>query len=224
VGGGVVTGEAPGIELAPNYSATFGALVLDLVAILVLAYVVYFRRHGRRDLLMALVCFNVGLFVVVVALSSAQGTVGLALGLGLFGALSIIRLRSEELSYSEVAYFFSAMALAIIHGLWLRPHVLSAASSALLVATVYILDVGPQRKAERVGLVLDDVFPDHERLRREVERRLAADVVELSVDEIDYVRETTRLRARIARRSARESGPVTALPRLPVVPTKEAGS
>src|SRR4051812_47579184 len=96
---------------------------IDLVAIAVLAYVVYFRRHRRRDLLMAYVCFNVALFAVVTALTSVpaagNGSAGLALGLGLLGALSIIRLRSEELSFSEVAYFFSSLALAVANGVGL---------------------------------------------------------------------------------------------------------
>lgn len=38
----------------------FGAdLAIDAAAIAILAYAVYFRRHRRRDLLMAYVCFNV---------------------------------------------------------------------------------------------------------------------------------------------------------------------
>ena len=43
----------------------WAGLGIDLVAIVILAYVVYFRRHRRRDLLMAYVCFNVALFAVV---------------------------------------------------------------------------------------------------------------------------------------------------------------
>src|SRR5256714_15532638 len=101
----------------------WAGLTIDLVAIVVLAYAVYFRRHRRRDLLMAYVCFNVALFAVVTALTSvpasSNGSTGLALGLGLLGALSIIRLRSEELSFAEVAYFFSALALAVANGVGL---------------------------------------------------------------------------------------------------------
>ena len=37
--------------------------------------------------------------------------------LGLFGVLSIIRLRSEELAQHEVAYYFAALALGLLGGL-----------------------------------------------------------------------------------------------------------
>ena len=62
----------------------WAGLGIDLVAIGVLAFVVYFRRHRRRDLLMAYVCFNVALFAVVTALTSVlprERITGLALGL-----------------------------------------------------------------------------------------------------------------------------------------------
>ena len=49
------------------------------------------------------------------ALSASE--VGAGLGLGLFGVLSIIRLRSSELDQHEIAYYFSALALGLLGGL-----------------------------------------------------------------------------------------------------------
>src|SRR6185436_13175994 len=103
LGQGVMFGVVAATITFTDHRFWYG-LGIDLVAIVVLAYTVYFRRHRRRDLLMAYVCFNVALFAVVTALTSvpasANGSTGLALGLGLLGALSIIRLRSEELSFA----------------------------------------------------------------------------------------------------------------------------
>ena len=67
------------------------ALATDLIAIFVLAYVLYFRRHRRRDLLLSYVALNIGVVAVTSALGSVE--VGVGLGMGLFGILSIIRLR-----------------------------------------------------------------------------------------------------------------------------------
>ncbi|WP_286793973.1 DUF4956 domain-containing protein, partial [Microbacterium sp. UBA3394] len=39
------------------------------------------------------------------------------LGLGLFGVLSILRLRSREIEQSEIAYYLAALALGLIAGL-----------------------------------------------------------------------------------------------------------
>jgi uncharacterized protein DUF4956 len=170
-------------------------LAIDLVAIGILAYTVYFRRHRRRDLLMAYVCFNVALFAVVTALTSvpasANGSTGLALGLGLLGALSIIRLRSEELSFAEVAYFFSALALAVANGVGLGQPAHSAVISTVVVAAMYAMDhLEPHRKMERMSVELDEIYSDDVSLRAELERRIGTEVVAVSIKRIDYVRET----------------------------------
>jgi uncharacterized protein DUF4956 len=48
----------------------------------------------------------------------------------------------------------------------------------------------------RLELTIELVFADRDTLRRHVQERLNADVLELSVLEIDYVREITRVAVR----------------------------
>jgi hypothetical protein len=177
----------------------WSGLGIDFVAILLLAYVVYFRRHRRRDLLMAFVCFNIALFAVVTALTSVpasgnNASTGLALGLGLLGALSIIRLRSQQLSFAEVAYFFSSLALALVNGIGLGKPAHSAVMSAVVVGTMFVMDhLEPHRRLERMGMELDEVYSDDVALRAEIERRIGTEVVAVSIEHIDYVRETMLL-------------------------------
>src|SRR5688500_51997 len=147
--------------LAAPYERFFPALAVDLVAIVALAYGVYYRRHHRRDLVLAYVCFNIGLFVVVTVLTLVQATpaAGLALGLGLFGALSMVRLRSEELTYREIAYFFSALAIAIANGVGVEL-LFAGVLSGLVVVTLGVVEaLAPGRPAERVVVVVDLGFP-----------------------------------------------------------------
>jgi hypothetical protein len=172
-------------------------LAIDLVAITVLLYAIFYRRHRRRDLLMACISFNVALFLVVTALAHGPSEVGLAAGIGLFGAVSLIRLRSEELSYIEVAYFFSSLALALINGFGFENELTAVLLSSILLATVYAVDrVDPGHNQRRVRMLLDAVFDDEALLRAEVGRRLGADILDITVREVDFVRETTLLEAR----------------------------
>ena len=92
---------------------------IDLLAIAVLTFGVYFPRHHRRDLVVAFLGVNVGVLAVSMVLGST--TIGAGLGLGLFGVLSIIRLRSSEISQHEVAYYFAALALGLLAGLATPP-------------------------------------------------------------------------------------------------------
>ena len=90
-------------------------IAADLVAIAVLTFALYFRRHRRRDLVVAFLGVNVG--VLAVSLVLGLTTASLGVGLGLFGVLSIIRLRSTEITQREVAYYFASLALGLIAGL-----------------------------------------------------------------------------------------------------------
>ncbi|MCI1262981.1 MAG: DUF4956 domain-containing protein, partial [Tetrasphaera jenkinsii] len=87
----------------------------NVLAILVLVFGLYFPRHRRRDLVAAYLGVNIGVMAVASALLDSAVSAGL--GLGLFGVLSIIRLRSDELAQHEVAYYFSALSLGLLSGL-----------------------------------------------------------------------------------------------------------
>lgn len=200
------------VQTGVSYEAVGLGLGIDLIAIAVLAYAVYFRRHRRRDLLMAFVCFNVALFAVMTVLASGSGATALALGLGLLGALSIIRLRSEELGFVEVAYFFSALALAIVNGVGNGRPLYAALLSVVVVGTMYVMDhLEPHRNVGRMALVLDQVYADEAAMRAEVERRLGVAVIAVTVNRIDYVRDVTRLEVQYVPRPRRSPPEVPVL-------------
>lgn len=168
---------------------------LDLVAVSVLVFGLYFPRHRRRDLVVAFLGVNVGVLAVAGSLSSSS--VGAGLGLGLFGVLSIIRLRSTELDQHEVAYYFSALALGILGPLSGGPIWLSPALMALILLVMYLGD-HPRlfRSYRRQVMVLDNAVIDHVALVAQLERILGARVHAATVERVDLVNETTVVEVR----------------------------
>lgn len=173
---------------------------IDLVAVCVLVFGLYFPRHRRRDLVVAYLGVNVGVLAVAGSLSS--GDVGAGLGLGLFGVLSIIRLRSTELDQHEVAYYFSALAMGILGPLsggsaWLAP-----ALMALILVVMYLGD-HPRllRNYRRQIVVLDSAVTDHVALVAQLEQLLGARVHTATVDRVDLVNETTVVEVRYSHRA-----------------------
>jgi hypothetical protein len=164
-------------------------LGIDIVAIFVLAYVLYFRRHRRADLLLAYVSLNIGIFMVMSLLGSVR--VDVALGFGLFAILSIIRLRSTSVTQQEVAYYFVALVLGLANGLNLDNRLLIVLVNVVLVLTMLAVDSQPLRdRARRLDVTLDKVHTDEAALVADLERRLGGTVMHHEVNEIDHTRGT----------------------------------
>lgn len=119
-------------------TATALMMAVDIAAILTLVFAVYFPRHHRADLVVAFIGVNIGVLGVSTMLTSAEVSMGI--GLGLFGVLSIIRLRSSEISQREVAYFFAALALGLICGLSTALNPVTTAVVVMLVAALALAD------------------------------------------------------------------------------------
>ena len=172
------------MTLAPL--ASIGA---DLIALTTLVGGLYVRRHSRKDLLAAYVGVNVG--VLAVTLLLATSNVGAGLGLGLFGVLSIIRLRSTELAQHEVAYFFAALALGLLGGIGA-----SLATTALLMALVVVsLWIGDHpsllRRNRHQVVMVDHAIADETALTEHLARLLGARISSIDVQRLDLVNDTT---------------------------------
>ena len=167
----------------------------DLAAIAVLTFGVYFPRHHRRDLVVAFLGVNIGVLATAIVLGNS--TVGAGLGLGLFGVLSIIRLRSDEIAQHEVAYYFAALALGLLAGLSSAPTVLATALMALILATLFVAD-HPRlfRRYRQQTVHLDVAYTDEEALRTHLEVLLKGRIVNLVVKHVDLVNDTTLVEVR----------------------------
>ena len=170
-------------------------IAIDLVAIFILTVPLYYRRHHRRDLLTAFTVLNIGVFAVASILGSAS--VGIGVGMGLFGVLSIIRLRSTEISQYEVAYYFSALSIGLIAGLGSADPVASAVLIALILGVVTLVDsrkILPSSRQEEMRL--DRAFTDEDELTCHVEKLLGVTVTNLRVISVDLVNDTTTIDVR----------------------------
>lgn len=182
---------------------TTSSLILaavDLVAALILAFGLYYPRHRRRDLVVAFLGVNVGVLAVTSMLGGAEIAAGL--GLGLFGVLSIIRLRSSEISQREVAYYFSALAMGLIGGLATTSVLLPSILIGLILVVMWLADHPAVLARSRHQMVrLDRAITDEHELRAELAERLGAEVTVATVQQLDLVNDSTLVdvRYRIAR-------------------------
>jgi hypothetical protein len=173
-------------------AAVFG---LDVVAISILTFGLYFPRHRRRDLVVSYLGVNIGVLAVAEALTSAD--IGAGLGLGLFGVLSIIRLRSFELDQQEVAYYFASLGLGVLGGVPLSPTWLAPALMSAILAAILVGDSPRLFARYRVEtLTLDAAYTDERALVQRLEHLLGAKVHRVAVRRVDLVNDTTNVEVR----------------------------
>jgi len=169
--------------------------LLDLVAISVMVFGLYFPRHRRKDMVVAYLVVNLGLVAITAALTTNGISVGL--GFGLFAVLSIIRLRSAELDQQEVAYYFAAMTIGLLGGLVISPVWLAP---ALMVAVLVALAIGDSARLfarYRVhSMILDVAYTDERLLIARLEALLGARVHRVKVRRVDMVEATTTVEVR----------------------------
>ena len=191
---------------------TLTYIAADLIALAVLVGALYAPRHARKDLMAAYIGVNVGVLAVTLLLSTASVAAGL--GLGLFGVLSIIRLRSTELAQHEVAYFFAALALGLLGGI--KSHlIIVAILMALILASLWVGDHPALMRRNRNQVVtLDRAISDENELITELEDLLGAHVRSVDLKSLDLVNDTTivevHYRLRPRSRAARPAQPPAA--------------
>ncbi|TPQ22704.1 DUF4956 domain-containing protein [Streptomyces sporangiiformans] len=179
-----------------NLGVMAAHLGLDLVAVTLLTCGVFHRRHHRRELVPAYLALNVALFAVVAALGRVGEDGGLALGFGLFGVLSIVRLRSDSVRHQEVAYYFTTLVLGLLCGLPGLGLGIATSLAGVLLLVLYAADHPRLYARERRTVVtLDVVHEDEEALRAELRRRLG-EPYGWTVREVDYVRDLTVVEVR----------------------------
>ena len=200
-------------QVLQDLPLTLAYIGADLVALAILVGALYIPRHGRRDLVAAYIGVNVGVLAVTLLLSSSSH-VGAGLGLGLFGVLSIIRLRSSSLAQGEVAYFFAALALGLLGGI--KTHlIIVTILMALILASLWVGDHPALMRRNRNQVVtLDRAISDENELITELEDLLGAHVRSVDLKSLDLVNDTTivevHYRLRPRSRAARPTQPPAA--------------
>ncbi|MER7557310.1 DUF4956 domain-containing protein [Nocardioides sp. NPDC126508] len=169
-----------------------GRLGLDVVVLLVLIGVLHRRRSTAPEMALVFTSLNLGLFAAVSVIGHGDFPTGV--GFGLFGLLSLVRLRSAAFTLKDVAYTFLSLVLALVNAL---PDgdlgIVLGLDLALLLAVWITDDTRRQPATRRVRITLDRAVFDEPAARAMLTDQLARSPIAVTIEEIDTVRDTTRL-------------------------------
>jgi hypothetical protein len=187
------------LQALTSAEVTAGAarLGLDVLAMVVLVGWLYRRRIAAPEMMLVFTALNIGLFAALAGITAGHFPAGV--GFGLFGLLSLVRLRSAAFTLKDVAYTFVALVLALVNGLPGRGLALPAALDVVLLLAIWAVDDSRRSHPTRVmRLTLDRVFGNLESVAVEVRRRISVEPLSVVIEDVDFVRETTRVSVRYA--------------------------
>jgi hypothetical protein len=181
---------------------------INAVAMAILIFGIYYRRHGDRILATTAAMFNIFAFAVLGKLSSVE--FGLAAGFGLFAILALFNLRSEQIGRIEIAYFFGAIAIAVICSIEGSPTTNIVAISSLALVSVYIIDHPALLRGSRaVRVTLDRIDPhllaDADAMKAVLGQRLGVKVTGFEIESLNFVNELAIINLTYKKSSREES-------------------
>ena len=169
---------------------------IDVVAMVALVFGMYYRRYRDKELVTAAALFNVFAFAVLTILSNVQFSV--AAGFGLFAILALFSLRSEQISKTEITYFFGSIASAVICSVQGTTIGFVAAVVTLILIAAWIID-HPRilRSADGVKITLDKIdahaLSKPEVMRADLSARLGVEVMSYQIIALDYINDMARI-------------------------------
>lgn len=169
---------------------------IDTVAMTILIFAMYYRRHRDRELATTASMFNIFAFAVLTILSSVEFSI--AAGFGLFAILALFSLRSEQIEKIEIAYFFGAIGIAVICSVQGTSLVMVLMITAFVLVAAWLLDHPRMLStAKSAKLTLDRIDPhtlsDGDRMRAELSDRLGVEVMAYHIVELNYVNDLARI-------------------------------
>jgi len=169
---------------------------IDIVAITTLIFGMYYRRYRDKVLATTASMFNIFAFSVLTILSSVEFSI--AAGFGLFAILALFSLRSEQIEKIEIAYFFGAIAIAVICSVLGTGLVFVLIIVTFVLASAWVLD-HPKilQSASSAKITLDRIDPhalsNPEKMRVELSERLGVEVMNFQIVELNYVNDLARI-------------------------------
>jgi Domain of unknown function (DUF4956) len=184
------------LNLAHELVGQLARVIIDLTAMALLMFGLYYRRYRDKQLVTAAALFNLFIFSVLTVLSKVE--FGIAAGFGLFAILAMFTLRSEPLAKNEIAYFFGCVAIAVICSVKGTSLPFVAAITSLVVFGTWVID-HPRvlRSVDGIRITLDRIeqhaLSEPEAMRAQLSQRLGVDVMSYEITALDYINDMARI-------------------------------
>lgn len=164
--------------------------LIDVVAMLLLMLGIYYRRYGDKELVISGALFNIFAFSVLTILSSVNFSV--TAGFGLFAILALFTLRSEQITKTEITYFFGSIVIAVICSVQGPELPFILLTVTVVVLGAYLIDhprILPAVNGVRITLdkIDDYALSNTRQMCADLSIRLGVEVLSYQIKTVDFI-------------------------------------
>lgn len=180
------------IQLNQNF---YISLIIDLATIVLIIALIYYPNYKKMDTIFTFIMFNVTIFLLTFVLNKVKISMGAAFGL--FAVFSMLRYRTSGINVKDMTYLFLFIALGLISGIQLDYYELGIIAGIIFLMTL-LLDTKLVMKKEISNILryekIEMIKPEkREELIAELKERTGLDIHRISINEIDYLKDTAMI-------------------------------
>jgi lysylphosphatidylglycerol synthetase-like protein (DUF2156 family) len=170
--------------------------VINLTAMTLLVFGLFYMRYRDKELVTAASLFNIFAFGVLSILGSVEFS--LAAGFGLFAILALFTLRSEQISKIEITYFFGSISIAVICSIQGTTLPFVGLVVGLVLLGAYVFD-HPRilKSVDGIKVTLDKIEPDTlsdpAKMRNALSARLGVQVMSYQIVALNYITDMAQI-------------------------------
>lgn len=171
-------------------------LAINLVSCFVLIRFIYYPIYKNKEFFFTFLIFNFLIFLITILLNKVEMSMGAAFGL--FAVFSMLRYRTEGLSMKDMTYLFLSIAMGLVtavgQGSWWEILMLNG----LIIGLTYLLESNIFMKREHSKMIqyenIELIKPENrDLLKQDLEQRIGFKINRISINSIDFLRDSTSL-------------------------------
>lgn len=187
----------------------FLRFLIDVISVIVLIRFVYYRMYKKKDFFFTFFMFNITIFIITYLLNKVEMSMGAAFGL--FAVFSLLRYRTENISEKDMTYLFIVIAIGLITASIKGTYFESAFINLIIIAFAFFLDGNLLVKNELVQIVqyenIENIKSQNsEILLADLKVRTGLDIHKVSIQYIDFLRDTAELKIYYYETSKKRNG------------------
>lgn len=170
--------------------------LINLLAVIILIRIIYYRNYKRSDLFLTFFAFNTIIFFVSYMLNKVEMTIGAAFGL--FAVFSILRYRTEGISAKDMTYLFLSIALGLLSSVSKGNFIEICLLCGTILLVIFLLESKLLMLKESSQTIYYDNIQliknsAKEELLADLKQRTDLDIQRFKIEEIDFLKDACRI-------------------------------